>query len=128
MKGTQQLKDGRKVLIFDDNEELLELCTIILEEMGCEIKTSTSSKGIEALVSDYMPDIIFMDNWLPEISGIEATKILKANEHLKNIPVVYFSANHNVKELAEEAGADDFLAKPFDIADFEKMINKYTLP
>jgi CheY-like chemotaxis protein len=69
--------------------------------------------------------MIFMDNWLPDISGIEATKILKANKELQNIPVIYFSANNNISALAKEAGADDFLAKPFDVAAFEKIVKKY---
>ena len=73
-----------------------------------------------------MPDLILMDNWLPDMSGIEATKLLKANPQLKDIPVIYFSANSNISELANQAGADDFLAKPFDIDLFEKTVKKYT--
>lgn len=116
----------KKVLIFDDNEELLELCTIILEEAGCKIKTSSNSDNADQQVIDYMPDIIFMDNWIPNISGIEATRIIKGNEATKHIPVIYFSANSHIKTLAKEAGADDFLAKPFDITDLENMVKKYT--
>lgn len=115
----------KKVFIFDDNEELLELCTIILEEIGCKIKTSKTSNNIEKQVSEFMPDIIFMDNWLPDISGIDATKQLKANKALQKIPVIYFSANNNISDLATEAGADDFLSKPFDISALENMIKKY---
>lgn len=118
---------GKKVFIFDDNQELLELCTYILEEIGCEIKTSIVSDQPDIQVREFMPDIIFMDNWLPNISGIEATRILKANEQVKHIPVIYFSANNNVSDLAKEAGADDFLAKPFDIADLEDMVKRYAL-
>ena len=66
-----------------------------------------------------------MDNWLPDISGIEATRLLKSNEQLKNIPVLYFSANSNIDALAAEAGADDFLGKPFDIDQFETLVKKY---
>ena len=118
---------GKKVFIFDDNKELLELCSFILEESGCEIRTSMISDEPDVQVLEFMPDIIFMDNWLPNISGIEATKILKGNDQVKHIPVVYFSANNNVSELAKEAGADDFLAKPFDINALEDMVKKYAL-
>lgn len=116
----------KKVFIFDDNLEILELCTEILEDIGCEVKTSPTTNSVEQQVTDYMPDLILMDNWLPDITGIEATRLLKANEALKNIPVIYFSANSNISALAEEAGADDFLAKPFDIDLFEKTVKKYT--
>ncbi len=117
---------NKKVFIFDDNIEILELCTEILEDLGLEVKTSPTTNSVEEQVSSYMPDLIFMDNWLPDMSGIEATKLLKANDRLKNIPVIYFSANSNISELANQAGADDFLAKPFDIDKFEETVKKYT--
>lgn len=116
---------SKKVFIFDDNLEILELCTEILEDFGCEVKTSPTTNSIEDQVQGFSPDLIFMDNWLPDISGIEATRLIKANHELKNIPVIYFSANSNISQLAEEAGADDFLAKPFDIGLFEEIVNKY---
>ena len=117
----------KKVFIFDDNEELLELCTLILEDIGCEIKTSMVSDNPDEQVLEFNPDIIFMDNWLPNISGVEATKIIKANKQVSHIPVIYISANNNVEDLAREAGADDYLAKPFDISDLEEMVRKYVL-
>ena len=117
---------NKKVFIFDDNLEILELCTEILQDIGCVVKTSPTTNRVEQQVADYMPDLIFMDNWLPDISGIEATKIIKSNEKLKPIPVIYFSANSNISALASEAGADEFLAKPFDIDLFEKTVKKYT--
>ena len=82
---------AKKIFIFDDNLEILELCTEILEDLGCQVKTSPTTNNVERQVLDYMPDLIFMDNWLPDISGIEATRMLKSNENLKNIPILYFS-------------------------------------
>lgn len=118
-------KPRKKILIFDDNLEILQLCTEILEDLGCEVKTSPTTTGTELQVTEFLPDLIFMDNWLPDISGIEATRLIKANADLKHIPVVYFSANSNISQLADEAGADDFIAKPFDIDVFEEMVQKY---
>lgn len=119
------LTTAKKIFIFDDNLEILELCTEILEDLGCEVKTSPTTNNVEKQVLDYMPDLIFMDNWLPDISGIEATRMIKSNENLKNIPILYFSANSNIDALANEAGADDYLAKPFDIDQFEEVVKKY---
>lgn len=116
---------GKKVLIFDDNPDLLELCTIILEDIGCKVITSSTSDDADLQVIEHAPDIILMDNWLPNLSGIEATKLIRANKTIKHIPVIYFSANNNVQQLAGEAGADDYLAKPFNIADLEKIVRKY---
>ena len=115
----------KKVFIFDDNTDILELCTLILEDAGYEIKTSATSNDIVAQVSAYMPDLIFMDNWLPDVGGIEATQELKGHPELKHIPVIYFSANNDVKALSERAGADNYLPKPFDIHALEEMVNSY---
>ncbi|ACU08159.1 Two-component response regulator [Flavobacteriaceae bacterium 3519-10] len=119
------IKENKKVFIFDDNVEILELCTEILNDIGCEVKTSPTTTDVEEQVAEFMPDLILMDNWLPDISGVEATKLIKANDDLKHIPVIYFSANSNIGELASLAGAESYLAKPFDIDQFEQMILKY---
>ncbi|MBC8987174.1 response regulator [Pedobacter sp. N36a] len=117
--------NSKKVFVFDDNADILELCTIILEDAGYEIKTSATSNQIIDQVMAYMPDIIFMDNWLPDVGGIDATRELKGDERLKNIPVIYFTANNDVKSLAEQAGADGYLSKPFDIQELEDIIEKH---
>lgn len=117
--------EKKKIFIFDDNLQILELCTEILDDLGCEVKTSPTTNNVVEQVTAYMPDLIFMDNWLPDISGIEATRLIKAESDLKDIPVIYFSANTNISSLAEEAGAEDFLAKPFDIDVFEDKVRKF---
>lgn len=113
---------NKKVFIFDDNEDILELCTLILESAGYETKTSASSNDIIDQVAGYEPDLILMDNWLPDVGGVVATQALKKHPTYKHIPVIYFSANNDVKALAANAGADRYLAKPFDIDQLEEMI------
>lgn len=117
--------ETKKVFVFDDNRDILDLCTFILEDAGYEIKTSESANDIEKQVAAYMPDIIFMDNWLPDLGGIQATKAIKSNPDLRHIPVIYFSANNDISALADEAGADSYLSKPFDIASLEEIVRKY---
>jgi CheY-like chemotaxis protein len=116
---------NKRVFVFDDNTDILELCTIILEDAGYDIKTSSTSNNIIEQVMAYTPDIIFMDNWLPDVGGIDATRALKAHESLKGIPVIYFSANNDVKSLADQAGADGYLSKPFDIEELEEIISRH---
>ena len=120
------MSKNKKVFVFDDNADILDLCTIILEDAGYDIRTSATSNNIIDQVLSFTPDIIFMDNWLPDVGGIDATKELKAHKILKNIPVIYFSANNDVKSLAAEAGADGYLSKPFDIQELEDIISKHT--
>lgn len=123
---TKKNKDHKpRIFIFDDNQEILQLCTEILEDLNCDVKTSPSTNEIESQVREYMPNLILMDNWLPDISGVEATQLLKSSVDLNQIPVIYFTANTDVETLAKEAGADDYLAKPFDINIFEDMVKKH---
>lgn len=113
------------MFIFDDNDDILELCTIILTDAGYDTKTSSTSNDIISQVSEYNPDIIFMDNWLPDLGGMEATKKLKEHPDFKHIPVIYFSANNEIRMLAEKAGADSYLSKPFDIQELEDIVSKH---
>lgn len=114
----------KTILIFDDDANILELCSIILEEAGYEIKTSETSHDIIEKVESYLPDVILMDNWIPDIGGIAATQLLKNHPEYKKIPVIYFSANNDIHVLAEKAGADKFLSKPFDLIALENIIEE----
>ncbi|WP_313267973.1 response regulator [Epilithonimonas vandammei] len=117
--------DKKKILIFDDDTTLLELISIIFKDGGYEVDISQTSHNILEKVSEFHPDIILMDNWIPNIGGIEATKLLKSNEQFRNIPVIYVTANNDIESLAESAKADDYVAKPFDLEELENKVAKY---
>jgi len=114
---------NKKIVIFDDDEDILSICSYILEEQGWKVFSFTNCNDIAEKVSSILPDVILMDNWIPDDGGIIATQILKKNESLKNIPVIYFSANSDIELLASHAGAETFLAKPFDLEELERVIN-----
>ena len=109
-------------MIFDDDVDILEICTIILRGKGCKVFTETSCENVVEKVEKHTPEVIMMDNKIPETGGIAATQLIKQTESIKNIPVVFFSANTNVAQLSKEAKAEYFLQKPFDIAELEQMI------
>ena len=115
--------NGKKIIIFDDDEDILSVCTYVLEEQGWDVHVFTDCNQIIDKVSSVMPDVILMDNWIPDTGGIIATQALKNNEELKNIPVIYFSANSDIQLLAKQAGAEAYLAKPFDLEDMERIID-----
>ena len=113
----------RKIIIFDDDEDILSICNYVLQEQGWEVHTFTDCNNIVERVSGIMPNVILMDNWIPDAGGIAATKTLKSTENLNNIPVIYFSANSDIQLLANQAGAETYLAKPFDLDELERIIN-----
>lgn len=114
---------NKKIVIFDDDEDILSICSYILEEQGWKVHAFTDCNDITNKVSSILPDVILMDNWIPDDGGIIATQTLKNNEELKHIPVIYFSANSDIELLASHAGAETYLAKPFDLEELERVIN-----
>lgn len=114
----------KKIVIFDDDEDILSICSYILEEQGWEVHTFSDCNNIIEKVSGILPDVILMDNWIPDSGGIVATQTLKKTDVLKEIPVIYFSANSDIQILANHAGAQTYLAKPFDLEDLEKVISR----
>jgi len=115
----------KKILIFDDDKTILEVITIIFEENGYQVEISETSHDIIEKVTQFQPDVILMDNWIPNIGGVEATRLLKNHEKFNTIPVIYVTANNDIVALAEQARADDYVAKPFNLDDLEGKVAKY---
>lgn len=113
---------SKTILMLDDDKHVLEICTIILETNGYNIAVSQTSHDIIEKVEEVLPDLILMDNWIPKIGGVEATRLLKNHPLYRDIPVIYLSANTDIETLAQRAGADSYLAKPFDLEDLEDRI------
>lgn len=112
-------------MIFDDDVDILEILTYLLQEKGWDVLTRATCNDIINVVSENKPDIILMDNWIPDIGGMKATQLLKKDPVLSTIPVIYFSANNDIEKLASDAGSDAYLAKPFDLDDLERIINQF---
>ena len=115
----------KKILIFDDDKSILEVISIIFEENGYKVEISETSHDIIQKVETFRPDVILMDNWIPNIGGVEATRLLKSYEEFRDIPVIYVTANNDIATLAQSAQADDYVAKPFNLEYLEEKVAKY---
>jgi two-component system cell cycle response regulator DivK len=111
-------------MIFDDDTDLLEVCSLVLRSKQYEVQGYSRCNEILREVGLFSPDVILMDNWIPDSGGVKATQLLKTNDEFKNIPVIFFSANGNIEALAREAGAAFFLQKPFEIEDLEEIVSR----
>lgn len=112
----------KKVLIYDDDTDLLEVCSLILQSKNFEVVTKDKCTSILNDLTEHQPDVVLMDNWIPDTGGVKATRLIKESEKFKHIPVIFFSANNDVSDLAIQAGADYALQKPFDITELENMV------
>src|SRR3954454_2077100 len=122
---TDALESGRrKVLLVDDDAELVELIQKVLEEDG-RFEVRVASNGFDAgmMVKEYRPDLIILDVMLPDINGKEVCQRVRADNTLEDVRILCISGmieEDKIQEL-KLAGADDFLHKPFDI---EELIDR----
>ena len=104
----------KRILIVEDNQPCLRLLNDVLKVHGYEILKTT--KGLEAinLARDCRPDLILMDIRLPDISGLEATRLLKQDHQTKCIPIIAVTAFAMPGDEAKalESGCDAYIAKP----------------
>lgn len=115
---------NKTILVFDDDKAILEIFTIVLESAGYNVQISATSHDIIEKLAEVNPDVVIMDNWIPDIGGVEATRLLKSHAEYKHIPVIYCSANNDVESLANRAGAETYLSKPFDLDDLEQKVEQ----
>lgn len=115
----------KKILIFDDDKTLLDVLTMVFFEEGYAVEISETSHDIIERVSIFSPDLILMDNYIPEIGGTEAIKLLRTHEQFDHIPVILISASIHIVALKNESKANDYLRKPFDLYELEQLIARY---
>jgi DNA-binding response OmpR family regulator len=113
-----------RVMIFDDDTDLLEVCSIVLKTKNYIVIGINKCTDIVQEVKSFSPNVILMDNWIPDVGGVKATQLLKNHPELKSIPVIFFSADDQVEDLAMEAGAEFYLQKPFEIEELEAVVSK----
>lgn len=121
---------GKKILLVDDNKLNLKVATKLLTPYDVEVVEATSGKEcLDILDKDTEFDLILMDDMMPEMSGTECLNILKKIERVDGfyIPVVVLTANASsgMKEKYLKAGFEDFLSKPIDKYELDRILKKY---
>jgi DNA-binding response OmpR family regulator len=125
MSRTEDSRMQYKVLIVDDQQDILDLMKDILEPEGYQVITFMEVEDILVEVENSQPDIVLMDFLLSGINGGEFCAQLKKNAKTGHIPVIFLSANSRVIESLGHYGYDDFIAKPFDIYEVLTTIKKH---
>jgi two-component system, cell cycle response regulator DivK len=117
----------KKILIVEDNELNMKLFHDLLEAHGiATVETREGSKVLDLARSE-KPDLILMDIQLPEVSGLEVTKWLKADEELRSIPVIAVTAfaMKGDEQKIREGGCEDYISKPISVTRFLEVIDNY---
>jgi len=112
-------------MIADDDPGIVDAVEMLLEFEGYEV-TSTVDGSTVLDMKDELPDLLLLDIWMSGEDGRDICRKLKSINSTKNIPVIMISASRDIKASAMSAGADDFLAKPFEMDELLKKIAHFT--
>ena len=118
MEGTK-----KKISIADDNPAILDALKIMLEE-DYEVETTLNGAAAQDM-KEPLPDLLLLDIGMSGTDGRDICKLLKNTASTKRIPVVMISATKDLEQIARDSGADDFIAKPFQMEHLLATVAKY---
>ena len=116
----------RKILIVDDDEEIVELMVDVLSRDGrFDIKTASSGYDAGIMTEQFRPDLVILVYMLPIINGNIVCRAIRRNPRLQNIRIIIVSGVVNASEIEDllGAGAEEFIRKPFDIVELVEKIS-----
>ena len=118
---------GRQVVVVEDNERNMKLFREVLESSGYRTLEAETGERAVALTTEHRPDLVLMDIHLPDIDGVEALRMLRADERTASVPVLALTAQamEGDRERFLAAGFDGYLSKPVNIADLLDAVRRY---
>jgi len=116
---------SKKILVLDDDPDILEILSLILVEGGYEVRMLSCGDTVFDDIKDFQPDLVLMDVMLAGMDGRTICKNIKENHLTCFLPVILISGTHDLVESLLMPGApNDFVAKPFDIDHLLEMIDR----
>jgi len=116
---------SKKILILDDDNDILEVLFLLLTDTGYQIKTLSCGNTVFDDIKDFRPDLILMDVMLAGLDGRSICRSIKENYLTCFLPVILISGTHNLADSLNQPGApNDFLSKPFDLDHLLAKIEK----
>lgn len=107
---------NKKILIIDDETDLISLIKVRLEQASYDVSTADDGRMGLLKARDENPDLIILDIMLPKLDGFQLCRMLKFDQKYKHIPIIMLTArtSEDDKNTGIEAGADAYIVKPFD--------------
>ena len=106
--------NAKKILIADDDHDILEAMKMMLEMEGYDVVTTHNGKHVANMLNHH-PDLLLLDIWMSGIDGRDICRKIKSKNSTKDVPIIMISASHEIAKSARASGADDFIAKPFQM-------------
>jgi two-component system cell cycle response regulator DivK len=119
--------DERTILLIEDNEYNRKIVRKLLSRSSYRLVEAFDGEAGVAMAVSELPDLILMDVQLPKMSGLDATRVLRAEERTRQIPIVVITsfALSGDRERAAEAGASGYLAKPYSPGELLALVRKF---
>jgi two-component system, OmpR family, alkaline phosphatase synthesis response regulator PhoP len=119
--------NSKKILIVDDEMDLVETVRFPLEMEGYDVLVSHNGEDALNQARKENPDLILLDLMLPNLDGYKVCRLLKFDDRYKHIPILMLTAKSQEKDkaLGMETGANEYITKPFDIRDLLKKVKAY---
>jgi len=116
-----------RILVVDDEKQVCYLLSELLNQFGHEVATETSGTSAIASLDDFQPDLVLADMLMPEMNGLEVLKKVKAWN--PDTPVVILTGvdDEKIGQAAIDAGASDYITKPFTVAQLKTVLQVYLL-
>ncbi len=117
----------KKVLIVDDEADIIEILQFVLEAQGYECITAFDGEEGLRLAKEAKPDLILLDVMMPKINGYKISRLLKYDSKYKDIPILMLTARSQDEDkiLGEETGADEYITKPFKVDYVVEKVKEY---
>ena len=116
---------NKKILVVDDDKDIIEPLALILEAKEFTIKTLTKGKSVYSRIASFKPDLLLLDILMSGSDGRDICKKLKHDKKTRDLIVIMMSAHPTAKKDSAEIGADDFIAKPFETEDLLRLLEKH---
>jgi two-component system cell cycle response regulator DivK len=119
---------GLTVLVVEDEGDIRALLRAVLEAEGYRVVEASTGRDAVAVAAETRPRLILMDISLPLLDGLSATRLIKADEALRDVPVLAVSAYDSVRRRAVRAGCTDLVAKPIDLDKLKATVRRLITP
>jgi two-component system sensor histidine kinase ChiS len=116
----------KKILCIEDDIDIADVIELALEDLY-SVKIINDAIGVTDIVLAFMPDLILIDNLIGLVEAGEVIREIKNNAILNNIPLILCSGHADIKSIADRMSVNDYLEKPFNLADLYAVIDKVLL-
>ena len=119
--------DAKKILIVDDEQDIVETLKFMLEAQGYECFCAYDGERGLNMAKELIPDLMILDVMMPKINGYKISRLLKYDNKYKDIPIIMITARSQEEDkvIGQETGVNEYITKPFELDEVINKVNEY---